>query len=284
MIAHKIIENISDTARWIAAYRAAESERADALFHDPLAGLLAGDRGRTIAREMPGGMRLAWSVAVRTKIIDDVILRAVSEGSVRDIVNLAAGLDTRPYRLELPRKVRWTEVDLPAIVTYKEQLLQNQEPRCQLTRVKMDLSKSDARRELFARLSRDAGSGRVLVLTEGILMYLPEQAVSDLAHDLSAQPNFTLWVQDYVAGPILRILNLAWGRALNAGHARFEFTGSQIGFFTQRGWQVREYHPAVFDAHRLGRDFRLGWLARAADVIVPGHPAKNSAGILVLER
>ena len=47
------ISNVSDTARWVAVYRARESARPDALFHDPYAELLAGERGRAIAAFMP---------------------------------------------------------------------------------------------------------------------------------------------------------------------------------------------------------------------------------------
>jgi O-methyltransferase involved in polyketide biosynthesis len=41
-----LIRNVSDTARWVAMYRAQESARPDALFHDPWAERLGGDRGR----------------------------------------------------------------------------------------------------------------------------------------------------------------------------------------------------------------------------------------------
>jgi len=75
-----VIENVSDTAFWIAHYRALESQRTDALSHDPLAGLLAGDRGKTIAAAMPRGSITAWSVVIRTCIIDDYIRSAINEG------------------------------------------------------------------------------------------------------------------------------------------------------------------------------------------------------------
>ena len=52
-MADTLIESVSDTAFWIAHYRAVETKRRDALFRDPLAGVLAGDRGEKIARAMP---------------------------------------------------------------------------------------------------------------------------------------------------------------------------------------------------------------------------------------
>src|SRR5215218_10081906 len=61
------IENVSDTARWVAYYRALETERPDALFRDPYARALAGARGAAIAAALPGGRAAAWSLIVRTR-------------------------------------------------------------------------------------------------------------------------------------------------------------------------------------------------------------------------
>jgi O-methyltransferase involved in polyketide biosynthesis len=62
-------QNISDTARWVAWYRALESERVDAWFRDPLARRLAGTRGERIAEGMPFANRNAWSFVARTVLI-----------------------------------------------------------------------------------------------------------------------------------------------------------------------------------------------------------------------
>jgi methyltransferase (TIGR00027 family) len=93
-----LISNVSDTARWVATYRAVESARPDALFHDPLADRLAGGRGRAIVAAAPRMIRNGWWLVARTKVIDDVIVEAIGDGCDR-VLNLAAGLDTRPYRL-----------------------------------------------------------------------------------------------------------------------------------------------------------------------------------------
>src|SRR6478672_2782051 len=98
-----LIRNISDTARWAATFRAIESERPDALFHDPYAGRLAGDRGKEIHGKMRDmdGRDTSWSWVMRTVLFDRAILQAIGEG-FDTVVNLAAGLDARPYRLNLP--------------------------------------------------------------------------------------------------------------------------------------------------------------------------------------
>ena len=63
--------DVSDTARWVAHLRALESERRDALFRDVHARRLAGERGRAIAEALPRGP-LSWSLAVRTRVFDDL--------------------------------------------------------------------------------------------------------------------------------------------------------------------------------------------------------------------
>ena len=68
------IEDVSDTALWVATYRATESERSDALFHDPLAKVLVGERGLQIAEHMKKvGRYTRWSIVSRTVIIDRFI-------------------------------------------------------------------------------------------------------------------------------------------------------------------------------------------------------------------
>src|SRR5262245_57180702 len=101
------ISSVSDTARWVALYRAMESDRPDALFRDPFARRLAGPAGEKIVASLPGGRRWDWPMIVRTAVMDEIILRLVNEDGVDTVLNLAAGLDARPYRLDLPRSLRW---------------------------------------------------------------------------------------------------------------------------------------------------------------------------------
>lgn len=81
------------------------------MFRDPLAERLGGEQGRAIVAKTPLTSRTGWWLVARTKIIDDTIAQAVADGCDR-VLNLAAGLDTRPYRLDLPSNFRWIEADL----------------------------------------------------------------------------------------------------------------------------------------------------------------------------
>ena len=124
-----LIRDISDTARWMAVYRARETEREDAAFRDPFARALAGERGERIAQALTFTDENAWSFVARTYLFDRFVTRLVQHGADM-VVNLAAGLDTRPYRMELPASLRWVEVDLPDILDYKEEILGDATPVC----------------------------------------------------------------------------------------------------------------------------------------------------------
>src|SRR6266568_3927525 len=100
-----LIEDTFDTARLVAFYRALESERPGALFHDPYARLLAGDRGEELMRAYLPGKQEMWAIVLRTCIYDEIIRRVVEQEQVDIIINLAAGLDTRPYRMSLPAEL-----------------------------------------------------------------------------------------------------------------------------------------------------------------------------------
>ena len=84
-----LVRSIADTARWVAYHRAEESERPDALFSDPYARKLAGERGELIGKQMNNAMY----IAIRTVLFDTLILEQLARAPIDMVVNLAAGLD-----------------------------------------------------------------------------------------------------------------------------------------------------------------------------------------------
>src|SRR5258705_3050141 len=198
-----LIRNVPDTARWVAVYRAQETERVDAIFRDPFARRLDGERGEQIAKLMPLGGDNAWSIITRTYLIDEVIKAELQRGADM-VINLAAGLDSRPYRMQLQPSLRWIEVDLPEILDYKEGVLRGEQPVCLLERIRLDLSDVSARRELFVRLGQTAK--RALVITEGLMIYLNPEAARGLAADFAAPATFRSWILDIASPGLLRIL------------------------------------------------------------------------------
>lgn len=247
-----LVQNVSDTARWVAAYRAAESERPDAVFRDPLAGRLAGDKGRAIAARAAKYMRNGWFFIARTKIIDDLVLECVAAGC-DGVINLAAGLDTRPYRLALPASLTWIEADLPSIVDEKNALLANETPRCRLERAKVDLADAAARK---AFLDQAIGERKhVLVLSEGLVMYLDNDTVRALSNDLQ-RPSVAWWILD-TSSPAARDWSMKH-MAEDLRQAPMHFAPENgIAFFEDLGWHVRDLRMPMQEAKRLRR---LPWL------------------------
>ncbi|HTW74153.1 MAG TPA: SAM-dependent methyltransferase [Steroidobacteraceae bacterium] len=270
------IRDVADTAFMVAAFRAREGERPDALFHDPLSGKLAGERGRRILEAMAAGrggrrhagaaMRtgaMTWFMAIRTRVIDEMILAAIAEGADA-IVNLGAGLDTRPYRLELPASLVWIEADLPGMIDYKEERLAQERPRCRLERVRLDLRERAARSELLSALG--TRFREVLVLTEGVIPYLTAEDVGRLAEDLRAQPSCRRWIAEYLSPRVMGYRRRAmratrvWMR-----NAPFLFDPQDFfGFFRAYGWRPRVVRSMWEEAQRLGRRPQLPWFVRAA--------------------
>jgi methyltransferase (TIGR00027 family) len=246
-----LIRNVSDTALWVAVYRARETERPDALFRDLYARRLAGARGEQIATSMPFSDKATWAWVARTVLFDQFIEEQV-RGGVDLVVNLAAGLDARPYRMALPPSLKWVEVDLPGILAYKEEILAGCKPACALERVRLDLSDVPARRELFERLGRSAR--RALVVTEGLLIYLTAEEVGSLARDLAAPASFRSWALDLASPGLLKMIQKDSGTQLSAAGASLKFGPPEgPGFFAPYGWKSVDVRSPLKTAARLKR-------------------------------
>jgi methyltransferase (TIGR00027 family) len=261
-----LIRNISDTARWAAVYRARETERADHLFSDRFARRLAGTRGEQIAASLPFSDRATWAWVMRTYLYDQFINEQIQQGTDM-VVNLAAGLDARPYRMALPGSLKWIEVDLAGILDYKEEILSAEKPVCRLERVRLDLSDVGARRELFSQLGRR--SAKTLVIAEGLLIYLTADEVGTLARDLAAPPSFQRWLVDISSPGLLRLLQKNMGQQFAQSGASFKF-GPKEGpaFFVPYGWtpaDVRSPLKAAARLKRLSFGMRLLALLPASD-------------------
>lgn len=280
------LANISDTARWVAMYRAMESERPDAIFRDPFARRLAGERGAEILGAMPRGRSFAWPMIVRTALFDELILRTIEREGIDTVLNLAAGLDARPYRMPLPPNLKWIDVDLPPIIDYKRALLAAEKPRCELEYVALDLSDRPARQALFERVGRDAK--RVLVATEGLLVYLTREQAGELAADLHAQPSFRWWLIDIVAPFIMAMMQKTWGKQLDAAAAPLRFAPEEgAAVYAPFGWRASEERATFEEAQRLKRTPRGMFIWKLMSLITPKKVRERQqqglSGVVLLE-
>jgi methyltransferase (TIGR00027 family) len=194
----KITESVGATALSVAAARAVETATADPLIQDEFAYLLVSSAGRPWARLASPGLewigddthgrrahRMACDYqAVRTHFFDDYFQAAVSAG-IRQLVILAAGLDSRAYRLDWPVETTVYEIDQPQVLTYKTGTLESAgaAPRARRRPVPVDL-----RDDWPAALSA-AGfdpTQPTAWLAEGLLPYLPAEAQDRLFEMLTA--------------------------------------------------------------------------------------------------
>ena len=253
-----LIRNISDTALWVAMYRAWESDQKNPVFRDPYARRLAGKRGEEIMSTIKAAQRHAWSYTARTYNVDSFVMQEVENGADM-VVDLAAGLDTRAYRMKLPSSLQWIEIDLPDLLSYKRDILANEKPVCRLERIPLDLANPAARRGIFEELGRAAK--RAIIISEGLIVYLTAEEVCALARDLAAQPSFQRWATDLVSPGLLKMLQKQIGKPLGQAGAPLKFAPEEgPAFFTKCGWtpiEVRSMLQAAAKLKRLPLLFRL---------------------------
>jgi methyltransferase (TIGR00027 family) len=174
-----MLQGVGGTGLTIAGIRAAETERADRLFADPLAGAFVAAAGSPPSRatgRQAAALRL-WVVA-RTVFLDELVLAACADGT-RQVVLLGAGFDTRSFRLPWPPRVRCFELDTQDVLDSKEQVLAGQHavPGCERITVPGDLRDDWPAALRAAGLRPDQPTAWV---AEGLLVYLRPDDVDEL--------------------------------------------------------------------------------------------------------
>jgi methyltransferase (TIGR00027 family) len=260
-----------------------ESERPDAIFRDPFSRRLAGEAGEAIAHEIGDAQMIARGIAVRTTVMDELILDRVNREKVDLVLNLAAGLDTRPWRLALPPALRWVDVDLPDILEYKAGVIGAEHTVCKYESLRADIAESTARARVFAHCG---AAQRVLVVTEGLLVYLTPALVSALARDLHGQSSFIWWLTDLVGPRALEMLRRVWGPRLRGAAFRFGPADS-TEFFNRLGWRELVFRSSQEEARRLHRGTPTALLSRLALLFSSAafrEEIRRLAGVALLAR
>jgi len=176
----------------VAACRAHETEREDAFVRDPFAARLAGERGKAILDGMPYANVLRMGLAIRTRFVDELLLEALARHPIASVLSVGCGLDTRPWRLDLPGNLKWVEIDFADMLDYKERMMSGETPRCRRERLIADVNDPGQRRTMYD--AADAESA--LMITEGLLMYLPAASVEALAAETWQHSTIAHWISD----------------------------------------------------------------------------------------
>ena len=196
------ITHVSDTALMVAACRALESESPDGFVRDPFAARLAGERGMAIVRGLPYPELMRFGIGVRSRFMDELLLEVLASKPIATVLSVGCGLDTRPWRLALSPELRWIEVDFADMLDYKDAQI-SATPRCRRERLTADLNDATQRRTIYTA----AGGAPALMITEGLLMYLPAATVEALAAEAWQESGVAHWMSD--------ITTTAFGKAIS---------------------------------------------------------------------
>ncbi len=260
------IRPLEATARWTAAVRAAEDARSDRLFDDPWADALAGPEGRSWIDQRPQDSVVP--IVLRTRYFDDWLGSITEHDGIRQVVLVAAGLDTRAYRLSWPDQTRLFELDQPAVLRHKEGILAatGAVSRCSRRAVEVDLTGGWTAALLEAGFDRARPSGWLL---EGFLFYIPGDDITrllDAVTDLAA-PGSHLGF-DIING---QMLTSSWTRSwvemqAQAGAPWIGTMDDPMGFLAERGWRAAMTQAGQPDANH-GR-----WILPVLPTTMPEMP------------
>jgi methyltransferase (TIGR00027 family) len=257
---------LTSTAHWTASVRAMESALPEGLFNDPWAAALAGQAGADWMAQRSADSVLP--IVIRTRYFDDFLQRISREHALRQCVLLAAGFDTRAFRLAWPEGTTLFEMDQPAILRQKEQVLAvaGAQPACARQAVGEDLTGPWQETLLEAGFDPRQPS---LWLLEGFLFYLPQAQIARILEKVSRLAAPGSWLGfDIINGAMLtHPLTRAWIEMQAASGAPWIGTlDDPQAFLAALGWKASLTQAGQPDAH-YGR-----WKLPVLPVSMPGVP------------
>ena len=240
---------LGSTSRWTAGVRARESRREDRLFNDPWAASLAGLEGDEWVEHSSGDN--GASITIRTRFFDDFLQRVTNEQQIRQVVLMAAGLDTRAFRLTWPEKTRIFELDQPQVLQYKGQVLSaaNAQPSCERHVAEVDLTGSWT--DVLINAGFDARQPSVWLL-EGFLHYLPNESITRILNDISSLASSGSWLGFDTINSAM--LTSQWTRQFvqelaDSGVPWLGTMDKPEEILREMGWEATITQPGEKDAH-----------------------------------
>jgi methyltransferase (TIGR00027 family) len=229
---------LASTARWTAAVRALESERIDHLFSDPWAAALAGEEGAAWLAQRTADSVLP--IVLRTRYFDDFLQRITVREAIQQIVMLAAGLDTRAFRLNWPAGTQIFELDQAAVLRHKEQILRSSgaQPACEHRLIEVDLAGAWQAALVRAGFDSSRPSGWLL---EGFLFYLPNELLTQILDEVSNLAAPGSWLGFDIINSV--VLTSVWTRSwvemqASLGAPWIGSLDDPSAFLAERGWEV----------------------------------------------
>ncbi len=164
---------ISKTAFYTCAVRMRDAERENSVCCDTFAEFFMNENGRLIADAFEDEIGPNASTLARHRIIDDLLRRELAADPDLCVVIIGAGFDSRAFRMN---GGTWVELDEPQVIEYKNERLPVAGCENALKRIAIDFSTET----LAEKLSAFSGSNPVVVVVEGVFMYLEESAIRQM--------------------------------------------------------------------------------------------------------
>lgn len=236
------MDAVSYTAQWTAAIRARELDHGEnRLFEDELAEAMAQPDGFELLDKYKGG-GVQEFVAIRTAYNDRAVLELTRSEDIRQVVFVAAGMDTRAFRLDWPDRTRIFEVDHDGLLDEKANRLASLgvAPSADRIEVRADLARPWLDRLVGAGFDPTA---RTLWIAEGLLFFLEEHQAEDLLKTLRqvSAPGSVL-VTDMTSKALLKSpMTMMFLARLRSDGTPWRFgTDDPAGFLEACGWAARE--------------------------------------------
>jgi methyltransferase (TIGR00027 family) len=191
-----ITTSVGSTALSVATARALEAQKPDPLAIDPFAEVFCRAVGGNASDVLDGknpehqlktpdwGDHFVTFQGARTRYFDDYFRRAADAG-VRQIVILAAGLDSRAYRLPWPDATTIFELDRPQVLDFKREVLAEQGAKSTAERREVAVDLRDDWPKALQDSGFDAAKPSAWI-AEGLLIYLPAAAQQQLFTGIDA--------------------------------------------------------------------------------------------------
>jgi methyltransferase (TIGR00027 family) len=238
------IFHVSDTALMVAACRALETDSPDGFVRDPFAARLAGERGMAMLRALPQPEMMRFGIGVRSRFMDELVLEALASEKIATVLSLGCGLDTRPWWLEVPPDLRWIEVDFADMLGYKNALMSAEAPRCRRESMAADVNDAAQRRNIYAAV----GPAPALMITEGLLMYLPAATVAALAAEAGQTSGVAHWMSDITTTAFMKAISMNMPQSVRDVQAPDCLTGEQIlESIRGQGWRTAARRSYITD-------------------------------------
>ncbi len=193
-----------------------DAQSTDPLVCDTYAATFLGDKGKEIFNLFRDFRNPDGSNITRCYLIDEIVQARLLSAPLRRVVLVGAGFDFRAFRLKYGR---WMELGEAGGIKRKEAVAPADSAPNPLTRITIDF----AREKLMDALAPFAATEPVIVIVEGVLVYLDQARIKQLADTLCKLfPKHTL-VCDVMQRRFFKKFSAPIHKVIESPGARFQW-------------------------------------------------------------